>query len=325
MKTIKFGKYSGINIPGTILMDIDVDKDGIITHQERASWLTAQVESGGKFGNVMNYDGTGLTAGIHQAVAVYPRDLKATGSLWGLLGDIRVAAKAKSPIPPQWTAIENMFEKEGIVFAVDNCLRWENTGKKLNGEDIRVFFNGNKNGVMSEDPSLRHKLENLAILFHELFSAGWTFDAQVNFGIKHFANWADRKMRFCKTNLKKYTINQFVYQYICGNDFAGVVGGVVPPVMDLAMSVFWSHSVNAPGEALKMFCRAADKVNTATGRDMNDFPKVLIKQLGTDQYGRWDDDIKNGRYQRTRAFAMKIWPKELFEGDKAVMPNNFPG
>jgi hypothetical protein len=54
-----------------------------------------------------------------------------------------------------------------------------------------------------------------------------------------------------------------------------------------------------------------------------DLPPVLIKKLAITKYGRWDDDIPNGRYQRTRNFAAKIWPSELFVGNKAIMPKDF--
>ena len=67
-------------------------------HIDRAYWLTTRVETGGKFGAVMAYDGTGMTAGPDQHIAVYPKelaneDLNAAddqGSLWKLLRRLEV-------------------------------------------------------------------------------------------------------------------------------------------------------------------------------------------------------------------------------------------
>jgi hypothetical protein len=144
-----------------------------------------------------------------------------------------------------------------------------------------------------------------------------TFDIQVRFGIKHFSKWANRGLRFCAKWDKEITIKGFAYG-IGDRDFESIKTTEISPELDLAMSIFWSHTVNAPGMALEVFCKAADNVTSAF-----DLPAVLIKKLATTKYGRWDDDIPNGRYQRTRNFAAKIWPAELFVGDKAIMPKDF--
>jgi hypothetical protein len=53
----------------------------------------------------------------------------------------------------------------------------------------------------------------------------------------------------------------------------------------------------------------------------------LIRALGTSSYGRWSDDIPNGRYQRTRDAARKSdhWDLDLFDGSNALMPKDLPG
>jgi hypothetical protein len=88
------------------------------------------------------------------------------------------------------------------------------------------------------------------------------------------------------------------------------------------MSVYWSNSVNAPGHALKLLCRVADAYPSS--RDPL-FAKALVTALGNTSFGRWDDDIPGGRYQRTRLAAMQVWPFELFEGPTAIMPKDLVG
>ena len=90
MKRIKFGKYAGVKIKGKI----PLEAPNSLSHLSWVSWLTAMVESDGKFGSVMNYDGTGMTAGIHQAIAVYPKapgdgnKKNEQGPMWKLMNRI---------------------------------------------------------------------------------------------------------------------------------------------------------------------------------------------------------------------------------------------
>lgn len=305
LKRITFGNYAGVNIPGTVPMDLDVNKDNLITHAERASWLTAQVESGGKFGNVMNYDGTGLTAGIHQD----PRDLNSTGSLWDLINDIQKECFGLKA----FVYLVDEFGKYNIK--IDNGLR-EN-GKAVGGYRIRDILTGSPDGVMPVAGPKRIQAETFVELFSNLMSSPKTFYIQDKFGIRHFSKWANRGLRFCKKWDKEITIKSFAYG-IRDMSFEDLKTEHMSPAQDLAMSVFWSHTVNAPGMALEVFCKAADSVTSSL-----DLPAVLIKKLATTKYGRWDVDIPNGRYQRTRNFASKIWTSELFVGDKAIMPKDF--
>jgi hypothetical protein len=326
MKRIKFGKYAGVKIKGKIPMEVDSNRDGVITHAERAAWLTAHVESDGKYGCVMNYDGTGMTAGIHQAVAVYPRDLDSKGSLWSLLADICIKASNTpgSEVACRFCDLQDAFMGDGYEFCGQGYLRNRTFGKRATGVEIRNLFTGAFNGVMPESGPLRDRAEKYVKLFHELFSSRDTFSIQNEFGIRHFSMWAGRKLRFSK-KYSKATIGDIIYRWIQYPDGQFLtVGDIVDLGIDLAMCMFWSHMVNAPGEGLKVFCRVVDE---GPFDDLYGFAKVLVKRLGTSKYGRWDDDLKNGRYQRTRRYAIKsgFWPESLFEGLTAIMPKNLEG
>jgi len=308
MKRITFKNYAGFKISGTTSM-IKERRD---THLLRASYLTAMVESGGKFGCVINYDGTGMTAGIHQAIAVYPSELlhpdknivNDQGPLWKLLNRL-------SHVDCYY--FKEMFNKIGWYLAPDN------TRKYVDGFTIREEFTGAKNGVAPLNGTARRNAEKWVNEFHMLFSHPKTFRIQENFGIEHFVKRANRaKLRFCKSkDLQKCTLANTVYAA-----FEDITVADPIPELDLAMCMYWSHSVNAPGIALKKLCSVIyhfEKNGAPT------FAKVLIRKLGESNYGRWSDDIKNGRYQRTRRFAMEsgFWPDELFTGKSAIMPEHF--
>ena len=316
MKRITFNKYAGVNIPGKESMELDVNKDGIVTHAERASWLTAMVESGGKFGNVMNYDGTGITAGIHQAIAVFPRDLDSTGTLWELMRDVGIACKASKC--NAWDVLVDQFKRQGVIIGVDGKPRNEK-GIEVKGNALRELLTGDSNGLMPESGAGRKRAESFVFLFHDLMASPETFEAQVSFGVRHFSKWAKRGLRFCKKWDPELTLQHFAYG-MEDRDLVSIRTDEMSKELDLAMCMFWSHSVNAPGYALQVFCKAADEVLSN-----EELPRVLVRRLATAQYGRWDDDIKNGRYQRTRSFAMQIWPEELFVRKDALMPKDFPG
>lgn len=318
MKRIKFGDYAGFNKPGTT----EISKEDRYTHLLRASWLTAMVESGGKFGNVMNIDGTAMTAGIHQAIAVFPRELKNPdaiawndqGPLWRLLRPVW----AETPGAQLWVEIENL----GWVIGRDLRVRWENTGNYVDGFQIREEFTGSRDGVAPVRGKARQRAERWIDLFHEVFADPRTFEVQEDFGLDHFSKYSDRaKLRFSRLpQYEKLTIDDVFYS----GTSAELATFEDEPELDLALCIFWSHGVNAPGMALKVLCRSLPKWDAAKRKI---WAKHFIAKIGNTKYGRWDDDIKHGRYQRTREFAMEsgFWPDELFTGKGAIMPADLPG
>ncbi len=327
MKRIKFKKYAGFKIKGTVAQQ-PVNFES--SHLDRAAWLTAEVESGGLFGGVMNYDGTGMTAGIHQGVAVYPRALadekvdNDQGPLWKLLARMRSTA-------PDCLQLLHLFEKLWGYhqWYLDDAgvLRARNDGKPVSGPDIRLELTGNKNGCAPTQGQRKELAEEWVQTFHEAFKHPATFDAQNNWGVAHFTKRADRtKLRFCKRPVnKKKTIHDVLY----GSNFHISHPQELPHfsfAIDLANAVFWSNTVNAPSAALKVLCKVVDSVGTVytKGTGTDGFSRALIKALGTSSYGRWDDDIKNGRYQRTRKAAMDVWPEEFFKKD-GIMPKDLEG
>jgi hypothetical protein len=302
-------------------------------HFARASWLTARIESGGAYGTVMNYDGTGMTAGIHQAIAVYPKNLdddykeNDQGPLWKLLSRLEetwpsVNTNATGAKERSWPLFEDFLYSRGIIID-DSQAKNPKTKQLLSGQEIRDILSGSPDGVFPLAGSKKAAAEQMAVEFHVLFSSSWTFEAQERFGIDGFTKQAIRKLSFCKNPkysgsplceviykvplISKMNLRSLTYETVC---------------FDLAMCVYWSNSVNAPSYAFKLLCKVLDNVGIS---DPYKFSKALLVSLGTSHYGRWDDDLKDGRYQRIRFYAKLKWPLELFEGPKAIMPKDLPG
>lgn len=318
MKRITFGKYAGFRKGGVTPMSSENRGD---THLCRASWLTAQVESGGKFGCVINYDGTGMTAGLHQAIAVYPAQLRKEdgnlrndqGPLWKLL----------NLVMPSTIDADMWKEFDGIgwLLARDNTVRWEENGELVGGSYIREEFTGSANGIAPVDGPARKRAERWVKLFHEVFIDPATYIIQEEYGMEHFAKRAARaKMRFAKKQAwQDLTMDDTIYH----NTAIDIATFDDAPDLDLALCMYWSHSVNAPGIALKKISKVIGDylgVKGSTGK----FARSLIRKMGVAKYGRWSDDIPGGRYQRTRTIAMRsgFWPKELFTGRGAIMPKD---
>jgi hypothetical protein len=316
----KFRSYAGPMIKGTVPYEVPELQHN---HVERAFWLTAKVETGARFGSVISYDGTGMTAGLDQHVAVYPRELAGKddgnalddqGSLWKLLRRMEYVQGNpgyQSRLAGLWTA----FENEGWYVAQDGVLRYAldlrpgdgRAGSPVFGREIRNVLtpmNGNVDG-----PYNREQAKKWIQRFHLVFSHPDGFRAQVEFGKEHLVKRTKRRgieWAYGNQEVSALTVSRL------GED------------LDLAMCMYQAHSVNAPAIANRALKKAADYRPAAP---MNVDPRKLIRLLGTSSYGRWSDNLKNGRYQRTRsaARASGLWPKSLFDGKDALMPKDLPG
>lgn len=310
MKRITFSKFAGVRIRGKEPMKEDV----LMSHLEKAAWLTAGVESGFKYGTVISYDGTGITAGLHQAILVYPRHLKDQGPL------CKLTARVLSAVPRDVESDFRSFLGDYGTVLTPHGVALSIEGDRLDGRQLRGRFTGDPDGVMPKSGRLRQRAENAAREFSELFSNPVTFGVQDDYGTEHFMKRCERtKMRFSGfPAIKRKTIQEATYgpgNSIFGADLSDVIG----PELDLAMCMYWSHNVNAPGAALKKLCKVV-----RPRMSKPDLAKALIRKLGNTSFGRWDDDIKGGRYQRTRTLAMKLWPAELFS-KTGIMPKDLPG
>ena len=272
-------------------------------HLDRALYLTSLVEVGGKFGLVQSYDGAGMSAGLEQKIAIYPKSL-AQGSLWQMLLELKVAVK-ESDCPPLKNIIKALSDTGWFL---DNAgiLRHRKNGSEVTGSEIRNEFTP-PDGKTPSSGSDWEKAKHWAILFNELFNHPATFDIQI---------MSAKKSLLLSNKASEYT----AYKATTGveNPSILVVGENITVEQDLAMCVYHAHSVNGPVPAKD--CLKASRPDNSTG-----WAKRLIRLLGTKKFGSWADtsDGRN-RYDRTRIVAKTsgLWDESLFIGPDAIMPEN---
>lgn len=346
----KFRSYSGPKIRGTVPFTIS---DTETRHVARAFWLTAKVETGAKFGAIVAYDGTGMTAGLDQHIAVYPKELSkedydATddqGSLWKLLRRMEtVDLNPQGAVDEEYRRALNWLwahlRANSWYVAQDGVLRyWEDTSVQRKSYKIDVRAGDPVFGLEIRD-ELTPKggkvilgtegwmfAKEWAAGFHRLFVNPMGFKAQQHFGEEHMVARTKRKRRWRHRLDHRFSVEELVYP--ADITVLEVAGPGAPesrwlsPEMDLALCMYQSHSVNAPAIAN----RALSSVLNHTHPSGSTFARRLIEKLGNSSYGRWDDDLATGRYQRTRsaARASGLWPKGLFDGPKAIMPKDLKG
>jgi hypothetical protein len=331
IKWKKYKSYSGVVIKGeTEFQPPAGDREKF--HVDRAFWLTSKVETGARFGSVMNYDGTAMTAGLDQHIAVYPRELSRPddgnalddqGTLWKLLRRLETVSgtglvKVREAL---WKALRDI----GCYVAQDGVLRYLANGEPVPGEAIRDSFTPMKGQPTL--PSQKKQAEYWIRLFHDLFAHPATYAAQVGYGVEHLVKRTNRRVLDVRTmRHSPMTFPRRVSEFYPQEITACKLDDDWSLEEDLAMCMYQSHSVNAPAIANKTLA----KVFGYTLRNQvpkGGWPKKLIRLLGNSKYGRWDDDLKYGRYQRTRsaARASKLWPTSLFDGKKAIMPKDLVG
>jgi hypothetical protein len=315
---LKFRAYRGPRIRGEEPYELPPDRRDF--HVDRAFWLTAKVETGARYGSVIAYDGTGMTAGLDQHIAVYPKELAHEdfnaaddqGGFWELLRRLETVdgnTGFQSRIAQLWVMLEN----EGWYLAQDGQLRYIMDGGKgrfkhqagdiVFGKEIRDTLTPVRGKVVSKDQMAQAAEWIKAV--HLVFAHPDGFRAQAMFGIEHLVHRVKRR--------------KIGWAYGGREVTALRVGTNYDERDDLAMCMYQAHSVNAPAIANKALRRAR------FGKSID--PRRLIRLLGNNKYGRWDDDIKGGRYQRTRLAARGsgLWPRTFFDGPKAIMPKNLPG
>ena len=314
--TFRGGKYAGIQIIGETAVTaadfrspLDHDHPYPISHMRRAAFLATMLESS-DWGTVQSYDNAGISAGPFHWVAHYPASGK-QGPLFGLLRAVEVAC-------PDFIVSEvwNLLYEQGWYVATDGQLRDTSDGSLISGKKIRDVVAAPL-GVVPASGPVRAQAEKWALAFHNLLCEPESFQPQVQYAIEYLIRG-------------QKALEAQVYESLVGipegNDLGAILTrlspgiqapglSIIDPLNDLAMSVYHSHSVNAPGPAATCLKSALPALK---GTDPAAFPKRLIRALAKTKYGAWDK-----RYTRTRSTAMTtLWSNqpELFRGANAIMP-----
>jgi len=327
----QFQEFSGPFIAGIDPIEPPKADD---RHVARAFWLTTKVETGAKFGAVVMYDGTAVTGGPDQHVAVYPRYLADNsvendqGGLWKLLRRMEYAG-ADHALQILWEALK----LQGWYVAQDGKLRYVEDHEGINGHakragdlvwgnEIRDVLTPTRGKVPKTGPEWQRS-RDWAMRFHHALVSPVSRRAQVEFGMEHLVE---------RTKSRRIELGDGVRVGVADAGYGsreisairlGSTGWVED--VDLAMCVYQSHSVNAPATANQALARARTEFNPE--HHGKQFAKLLIQLLGNSTYGRWNDDLATGRYQRTRSAARGsgLWSRTLFDDPAAIMPKDLPG
>jgi hypothetical protein len=130
MKVTKYKSFSGIVLHGVTPVTSWPGYNAT-SHIDRCVLLAAQLEAP-KWGTVQSYDGCGVSGGILHHTATFPGK-QTLGSLWPLLEAIEKAT-GKQILP-------------GVDIRKGEPFR---NGVLMTGDDIRVLFNGTKDGVTAD-------------------------------------------------------------------------------------------------------------------------------------------------------------------------------
>lgn len=323
----QYERFSGPTIVGTIKIPTPTSPFTL----DRQHWLTTKVETGGTFGTVVMFDGTCVTAGPDQFILVYPAELAHedfnAADDQGLLGKLvaRVFQCADASVSPKIAALKAAFAKAGWYLSPIGEMRYvEAQSVALVGRKIIVQAGDLVHGAVLRDvitpiggvvPKTGPQWDQSAgwcRLFADVFADPATHATQFAFGKERLVK--AYKVPRIKTPVGPISVESVVF----GTDASAVRARDCGEALDLAMSVWYSNSVNAPAIALS----ALTSVLSTGVRPDARFPGRLLRALGTSSYGRWNASIPNGRYQRTRRLAQAsgLWPQEFFVGAGAIMP-----
>lgn len=284
----------------------------------------------------MAYDGTCMTAGPDQHIAVYPKELVEEdwraeddqGSLWSLLARLLKTRGSESQLDGHFDALLAELSSDGfrfiegrLVYASDRKvlvggkLVQAKAGDTVHGNIIRDTYTGPLNGKVPSAGPHWEKAKKWALLWHRITVHPAARQVQLDYGIDHLVR---------RTQARKIAGLGTVDSVLYGPQNVMSANGL-EAALDLAACVYHAHSVNGPTPAVRALADAARL--HPRGQSPVLFAKALLSNLGNNTYGRWDDDTKSGRWQRTRTHAMGsgLWPTDLFEGPSAVMPLNLPG
>lgn len=296
---------------------------------DRQHWLTTEVETGGTYGTVVMYDGTGITAGPDQFILVYPRALahedynaaNDQGPLTKLLRQLEPVPGLASEVGALW----KLFADQGWYISRDGYMRYLESrvvhigtrklkvtaGDKVHGTLIRDTVTPVKGKVPKKGSNWETALK-FGTCVHDLFANPQGFPTQNLFG-------QERMLKtYTRLRVGMANVSEAVYERVSPS---AVLLSDIGQELDLAMAVWYSNSVNAPAIAIKVLRSCIYARKPSPSEDPAGFAKRLIRSLGVRKYGRWNASIPGGRYQRTRKIAMKsgLWDKSLFAAS-GIMP-----
>ncbi len=324
-----YGKFSGPYLSGGSQAPLFVTQPGD-SFLYRVLWLTTQVECGGRYGVINMSDGSGITAGLIQAIATYPRDLGAQGPLFKLLGRVNQAMDINIYIGQLLAERDWVLTPSGVLT--------DRGGKPIKGGDFRKVVSP-VDGVVPKDGAHRQTAERWCVGFHSIFSHPDSFRVQVRYGLEFFEKVITRRKAIIHYALDRVLRSGTLQDLALSGFTPNAIKPFRSDECDLAYAFMLSNVVNAPTLAFSAFEKALEVLvmkQYATGMSIEalsdslpsiaqspEFARELIVMM-TRMRDRWDDDVKSSRYQRSRTAAMTQWPSSFFEPG-GIMAADLPG
>lgn len=313
-----YGKFSGPYLSGGSQAPVLTTAPGD-SFLHRVLWLTTQVECGGRYGVINMSDGSGITAGLIQAIATYPRDLGAQGPLFKLLGRVNQVMDIN-------IYIGQLLEEQGWRLTPSGVLT-DHGGTPISGGAFRKVV-APKDGVVPKDGGNRLTAERWCVGFHSIFSHPDSFRVQRQYGLEHFEKVITRHKAIIHYALDRVLRAGTLKDLALSGFTPNSTRPFTHEECDLAYAFMLSNVVNAPTLAFSAFEKALEKFvmeQYQTGIKLEvlsdslpyiaqspEFARELIVTM-TRMRDRWDDDVKSSRYQRSRTAAMSQWPSAFFE------------
>jgi hypothetical protein len=280
---VQFKGFSGYIAKGGPKIDQPIDASN---HISRAVYLTGQLEAG-SWGTVQNYDGCGMSGGILHNISVM-RD-NSQGDFFALLQ--KVSQAAPQPFAPVAAAIATA----GWTISPDGKVHITAGGALATGAQMKLELSGSEHGNVPATGPDSSRAQAWAERLATLLSNPATYKAQFDFA----ANWLIAGNSGDETSVyRKYATVPFTAE-------AAIPVSTLPPSIDLAMCVYHSFSVNAPGTAKGVLGALLPQMPTLSA---DAFAGHLIRNLGTKQFANWADVPGDGsdRYDRTR---LAVWAR----------------
>ena len=293
------------------------------TFLEKLVYVTAMVESGGFYGSVFMADGTGITGGLCQHVAILPRQME-YGGFWKLMAFIDAF------FPVIYYDLGDLLIEEGWTFQPDGRLRDYTTDIEVPPFVFRQAVTP-RHGVVpppegypdpddtDEEISMWRQAKLWCLAVHQILAQPATHRAQLIYECRHFQKMIER------THFKGILEGKRVGDVAFPN--SATRSPFDDPRVELAMLVFLSFAVNAPKWAYTAFESALElqgyqgQVPLMKSKQSRLFARELIKQLERVGGSKWDDDRKYGRYQRTRDVLKTMFDSDVVDD---VMPEDLP-
>jgi hypothetical protein len=302
VKFRKYNNYSGPLIYGKTKMETPPKcmngADNFFW--QRILWLIAQVEVGGRYGTVVGYDGTGITASVIQMVAVYPYLISSglQGPLWSLVEKIRDFDESIT---------ENLDEE------LSNCnwhLKDSYVRRISDNVPIKPFVLRNEltpnDGKIIKGSSNWDHAKQWALIFNEIFSNNKAFKIQDREAISFIKNIALRK----NSKLNGSSVIETLTQEENNSGIDTIL--CRDSTSHLLIATVISFMINCPSLTIKIISDYSLN-NWGSHKNTKALCNLIMKNL---QY------IRPNRYHRTRIAAKKLWPAKQFRID-GLMPSKF--